>query len=360
MRLSWLQACIGLFLAAMLSAPAWATNTGANSALPGTLNYVEGQAFVADQPLNAKSVGQTILQAGQSIETNKGKAEILLTPGVFVRAGDNTQVKIVALGLTNTELQVVQGEAMVEAAELYPQNNLRVVESGVTTRIAKPGLYDFDAAQNQVRVFDGQAAVLNGDKEIKVKGSHEVMLASNPEKSEKFNKKAYNNEDLYSWSSLRSAYLAEANIDAANVVLADGWGPGFWGPGWWGPGWGWGGWFWDPWFSAYTFLPGGGLFYSPFGWGFYSPRFARFAPIQVGHYYHTFNAHDVAAWGAGRHYLTGANGHIAPTAGLHAMMHAGPARGGARAMGGGRAAGGMRGFGSMGGGMHMGGGFHER
>ena len=31
------------------------------------------------------------------------------------------------------------------------------------------------------------------------------------------------------------------------------------------------GWYWDPWLGAYTFVPAGGVFYGPFGWGFYSP-----------------------------------------------------------------------------------------
>ena len=80
--------------------------------------------------------------------------------------------------------------------------------------------------------------------------------------------------------------MAEANVDAARIVVADGWGPGYWGAGFWGPGWGWGGWYWDPWFSAYTFMPLDGIFYSPFGWGFYSPGFVYRAPFYGGHFYH--------------------------------------------------------------------------
>jgi hypothetical protein len=365
MRLSWLQAAVSLFLAAMLSAPAWATNTGANSALPGTLNYVEGRAFVGSQSLDGKSIGQVTLEAGQSLDTEKGKAEMLLTPGVFLREGDNTSVKLVSAGLADTELVLVQGHAMVEATEVLPQNNLRIVEDGITTRILKPGLYDFDGAANQVRVFDGEAAVLEADKEVKVKAGHEVTLAAAaPEKAQKFDRKAYDNDDLYRWSSLRSAYVAEANVDAARYVVADGggwYGPGWYGPGWWGfGGWGpgWGGWYWDPWFSAYTFIPGGGLFYSPFGWGFYSPGLVWRAPFVGGHFYHTFNAANVAAWGRGPHYVSGANGHFTSVAGAHGAFHAGPVGGMSAAHGGAASAGRMGG--GMGGGFSHGGGGGRR
>jgi hypothetical protein len=306
MKLLQAQGLVGLFLAAVLSVPAWGTNASPNSAVPGTLNYVEGQVYIADQPLDQNSVGKTNVQVGQSLRTETGKAEILLTPGVFLRQGDNSSLEVVATSLTDTEVRLTQGHAMVEVDQIYPQNNLRVVEGNATVRITKPGLYDFDLQQNQIRVFDGEAMVQDGDKQIKLKGGHDLSLASNtPEKSAKFDKKALNGDDLYRWSSLRSDYVAEANVDGARIVAASGWyggyGAGYWGVGWgWGPGWG--GWYWDPYFSAFTFMPGAGIFYSPFGWGFYSPGFVYRAPFYGGHFYHSFNAANVRAWGPGQHY----------------------------------------------------------
>src|SRR4029077_4440887 len=64
--------------------------------------------------------------------------------------------------------------------------------------------------------------------------------------------------------------------------------------GWYANGWYGNGWYWDPWFSAYTFIPGDGIFYDPFGWGFYSPWLAFGAPYfgyGFGYgrgYYHHF------------------------------------------------------------------------
>jgi hypothetical protein len=355
MKLLQVQGLVGLFLAVVLSVPAWGANASPNSAVPGTLNYVEGKAYVDDQPLDHNSIGKTTVEVGQSLRTETGKAEILLTPGVFLREGDNTSVNLVAAGLTDTELKVMQGHAMVEVDQIYPQNNLRVIEGDVSARILKPGLYDFDLRQNQMRVFDGEARVRDGDKQIKLKGGHELLVAENgPDKSEKFDKKALSADDLYRWSSLRSDYLAEANVDESRILVAGGWyGDGFWGPGW---GWGWGGWGWDPWFSAYTFIPGGGIFYSPFGWGFYSPAFVYRAPFYGGHFYHAFNAANVRAWGPGPHYATShsySRGVYTGAGAERGAFHSGPAM--AR---GGYAGGGFRGSG--GGGFHGGqqGGFH--
>src|ERR1700747_2573571 len=94
MRLRYVQAVAGFFLAAILSVPAWGdTNTSANAALPGTLNYVEGEASIGSNSLDSKSIGSAELQAGQSLTTGKGKAEVLLTPGVFLRVGNDSSVK---------------------------------------------------------------------------------------------------------------------------------------------------------------------------------------------------------------------------------------------------------------------------
>src|SRR5262249_33738533 len=155
------------------------------------------------------------------------------------------------------------GRAMLDVTEIHPENNLRVTEDGVTTQLVKTGLYDFDAAEKQISVFKGKAILFDDDREVKIEGGHQVDLNRPGDlKAEKFDKELYEQSDLYRWSSLRSSYLAEANVDAAKVYVSN----GYYGPGWVGSGW-----YWDPWFGTYTFIPANGVFYSPFGPGFYSP-----------------------------------------------------------------------------------------
>jgi hypothetical protein len=286
---------IGCLLgAAALCIPAMparaAETTRPQTAYPGTLNYIDGQASIGDQALSSKSIGSAQLDAGQTLTTQNGKAEILLTPGVFLRIGDNSQVKMVSPSLTNTDVELEQGEATVEVTDLHQQNNIRVEENGASAQLVKNGFYDFDANQAQVRVLDGEAMVRAGDRDVKVKGGHELDLNAANVKSHSFDKKAYEADNsLYNWSSLRSAYEAEANADIAPAYVMNGW----YGPGWIGAGW-----YWNPWFASYTFLPGDGIFYSPFGWGFYSPfiAYGYFGGFYGPHYYHAFSV-DPHAWG---------------------------------------------------------------
>jgi len=277
------QLAVCLFLAAILAVPAAFADVNRNLAVPGTLNYVEGQVAMEGQTLDSKSIGSAELQSGRVLTTGTGKAELLLTPGVFLRLGDNTSVKMLSPGLTTTQIALTQGEAMVEVNQIYPQNDIRIEQNGGTTQILKVGLYDFDTSHNFVRVFDGKAQVTSNDERVTAKGGHEVALDTTGKlKARKFEKKDYAATDLYRWSSLRSNYLAEANVDAARTYFVDGW----YGPGWMGAGW-----YWNPWFSAYTFIPGGGIFYNPFGWGFYSPLWVYRSPLFYGggYYYRHFN-----------------------------------------------------------------------
>ena len=274
MRLSWMKAALGIFLSLVFSVSLWGDTHGANAALPGTLNYVEGQASIGAETLNSKSIGSAELQKGQTLSTDDGKAEILLTPGVFLRLDAHSSVAMISPNLTDTQVEIRQGRAMIEVAQLYKENDIRILENSTITQLEKPGLYDFDAGQNQIRVFDGKALVRDGDRTVTLKGGREVSLDSGTAfKASKFGKKTYEASDLYRFSSLRSSYLAEANVDQASAYVA-----GFgYGPGWYGAGW-----YWDPWFSAYTFIPGDGIFYSPFGYGFYSPLWAYQAPYYSG------------------------------------------------------------------------------
>jgi hypothetical protein len=316
MRRSSLILVAGTFLAAV-STPVWADTP----ARPGTVNYVEGQAAMGGQSLDAKSVG-TELGEGRSITTLNGKAEILLTPGVFLRLGPNSSAKLIAAGLTDTQVQLDQGHAIVEVDQIFPENHLRVLQGGFAIDLQKKGLYDFDVAEHQVRVFDGEAAATNGSHRVELKGGHELNVAAGDLKAHGFDKKSFEG-DLYNWSSLRSSYLAEANIGEARTYVR---GAGFYGAGW----------YWNPWYSAYTFIPGDGFFYNPFGWGFYSPWFVGRAPF-FGFYgggYRSF-AHYAppAAFVAGAHGVVGFRAGV-PAGGVRT---AAPAfRGGMRSGGGAR------------------------
>ena len=258
MSVHWKQP-LGLALGLGLAAICSPAGAAPRVAQPGALNYVEGQASIDNQAVTSNSVGTASLNAGDVLSTENGRAEILLTPGVFLRLGKNSAVRMDSPELTNTRVQLLQGEAMVEADLLHKEDRIIVAENGATTEVEKKGVYGFDADRQDVRVYDGKAVVNEGDQHVDLGKGREGVLTQ-PLKSRKFDRDSVEAADpLYNWSKLRSEYLADATAATAQTYIVDG-------GGWYGPGW-----YWNPWWGMYSFIPADGFFYNPFGWGLYSP-----------------------------------------------------------------------------------------
>ena len=256
-RLASAMFATGVFATGLLVA------AGQSFARPGTLNYLEGSVTLGGQSLGAKQIGQTEVAPGQVIETSQGKAEILLTPGVLLRLNDNSAARMISASLTDTRVELVRGEAMIEAQQVEKENRIDVVDHGIETLIEKRGIYRFDADRPSVAVYDGKVKVLADDRTVEVGKGKELALGAET-KPHKFDRDR--TDGLYDWSKLRSSYMAEANQSyAETVVVAN---PDWYGTGWYGTGW-----YWNPWYHTWAFVPGDGWFNSPFGYGFYSPGY---------------------------------------------------------------------------------------
>lgn len=251
-------------------------DTNTISARPGAVNYIEGAVSVNDKPVSAKELRTVFLSTNDTLTTSAdGRAEVLLTPGVFLRVGQDSEVRLVSPSLIDTQVELINGEAMVEASGLVKDNNLQIIDHGTITTIKKNGLYHFSAGNPpRVSVFDGKAQVELGDKKVDLKKGRQAILADGS-KAEKFDRKK--TDELYAWSNVRSAYEAQSSYHAAQLAsaayggdagLGSGFGPGY------SPGW-----FWNSAFNSYAWLPGSGAFFSPFGYGFYSPGIVGYAPV---------------------------------------------------------------------------------
>jgi hypothetical protein len=294
-------------------------------ARPGSINYAEGQVTLNGQTIGSRQIGNVEAAPGQLLETQDGKAEMLLTPGVFLRLSDHSAVKMIAPSLTDTRVELVRGNAMVEADQVAKENHIDVMDHGATTLIQKHGIYSFKANQPTVAVFEGEAEVQQDDRTVELHKGKEVAVGSaNPQlKVEKFDvNQAESTDSLYAWSKLRSEYVAEANMSMAQTIVV---GSPY---SWYGTGW-----YWNPWFDSWAFMPGAGYLYSPFGFGFYSPGYwgGYIAP------YYRFGRYPILP---GR--VSAITTRSAPAFAPAARSFGAPRMGGAMPMGGGMRMGGGR------------------
>jgi hypothetical protein len=344
----------GFLLAALLSSP----SRGSVPPQPGTVNYIEGQAAIGAQVLTDKSIGSATLAAGRSLLTENGRAEILLAPGIFLRVDHHSSVRMVSPGLADTIMTLEKGRAIVEVAEIRPENNVRIGLNNSSTQLVKAGLYDFNADRGLILVFDGKAEVQIAGQHIEVTSGHQVALnVTGKLKEPRFDKQAHM-DDFYRWASLRASYLAEANVDEARTYAGGtGYSRGLWSGD---------GWYWDPGFDAYTFIPDDGIFFDPFGWGFYSPWLAFGAP----YFGYGYGGYGYGGVGYPRHFGQGyrpayaasgrASGSIGHAYHVRGASVAGFGRGGGFGGGGFHGGAGGGGFHGGGGGFHGGGGGGHR
>jgi hypothetical protein len=248
---------------------AWAQTSMAH---PGAVNFTEGQVLVDGQALRASETAQ--VQPGQTLETRDGRAEMLLTPGVFLRLNNNSQARLDSNSITDTRIDLLKGEAMIEAAQVEKDNGIQITDAGYNTLIDKRGIYELNADQPRVKVYDGEVTVRGGDRSVNLKKGHELALVATNAKLKTQGFDTKNTDALYSWSRLRSEYMAEANIATARTIVVN------------NPGWFYGtGWYWNPYYTSWAFVPGAGYWGSPFGFGFgfYSPAYwSYYRPVIVG------------------------------------------------------------------------------
>ena len=229
------------------------------SARSGLIHYVEGQVYVGDQLVETKFGVFPEVKENQQLRTEEGRAEVLLTPGVFLRLGENSSFRMITNRLVDTRLEFVSGATVVEAEDIGKDNSVTVAYRDATVHPIKKGVYRFDSAAGELRVYDGLAEVTAGDRTVAVKEGQSIALDTLA--VHRFDKTV--TDALNRWSERRAGYVSMANVAAANTLrtsLFSGGNPFL------------SGWYWNSFLGMYSFVPGvGGMFYGAYGNPFFSP-----------------------------------------------------------------------------------------
>jgi hypothetical protein len=246
------------------------------SAHSGTLHYFEGDVSIDGAQVQSKVGRFSEIKEQGVLRTAQGRAEVLLTPGVFLRVGENTSIKLLDNRLVSTRVELLSGTAMVESDD--PQ--LSIKDSPVTMiykdyqiQMLKHGVIEISSDPGILKVFKGEALVNTADLRATVKEGRQMPFSA-ALLTEKFDGKV--GDDLYLWTRDRSQSLSAASMSSARSLNSNGFGSGL-GSGFYGAGLGsglggWnGGWYYNQFFDMYTYVPMGGTFFNSFGYGFFSP-----------------------------------------------------------------------------------------
>ena len=372
-----MMARYSLVLALAGSVCAWGQS--ALSAHSGMIHYVEGKVLLEGQPVDPKFGEFPEVKNDQVLQTEEGRAEVLLTPGVFLRVAENSSFRMLSNRLSDTALEVLSGSTLVEVDELLKDNAITLRYKDATVSLSKRGLYRLDAEAGRLRVYDGEAEALYGVKTMQVRKGRQVELNESL-LATSFDVK--DTDSFYNWASRRSEYVAAANVSSARAAGNSGVGPGCGGfasttsnpngtvcnsgnYGYGSPyGYGnpYGMWAWNPYYGMFAYVPGMGYGYSPFGWALYSPYTVgglfvpgMYSPYATGAPGYTNTASGPTALSGARQSPASLASNSTPlrasgTNNLGSATAGSPSSGSARSSGGGTAGGGSVGGGSPSGG----------
>ncbi|MDQ1473839.1 MAG: hypothetical protein QOJ99_5319, partial [Bryobacterales bacterium] len=190
------------------------------SAHSGTLHYFDGSVMIDGNQVEAKVGKFSEIKEKSVLSTGQGRAEILLTPGVFLRVGENTEVRMLDNRLLSTRVEILKGTAIVESddPELSVKNPaVTVLYRDYEIQPVKFGIFEITSEPSQLRVFKGQAIVQAGAERVTVKEGRMVPFSA-ALLTEKFDEKQA--DDLYLWARDRSAYLSAANMSSARSLAS--------------------------------------------------------------------------------------------------------------------------------------------
>lgn len=271
---------ITAFALAVLAIPASAQPV--ISAKSGMVAKIQGAVFLDNTALEDSATHFPDIKEKQIVRTEDGLAEILLTPGVFLRLGEKSSIRMISNRLVDTRVELLTGSAVVESDDVVKDTNVTIVCQKASVTMPKAGIYRFNTSPAQLKVYKGTADVELGSSQASVTTGKMLMLGGESAALQHFN--VEDTDFLDHWNRQRSEYVAMANVSAAKSLLTSGgstysslgWGTGTPCMGAWG---------YNSYYGMMTYVPCSGYFRNPYGYSFFSPF-----TVMRAYYVPTYNS----------------------------------------------------------------------
>ena len=183
----------------------------------GVVYFFDGDVYMGDQQLAQRFGRFPEIAEGGELRTGRGRAEVLLTPGVFLRIADNSSIRLVSNQLSDTKVELTGGSAIVETSEGSSAPPVQVTYEHWRLRVPREGVYRIDSKPPSVSVYKGEVDITDGDaaKPFAAREGETVPLASvlAPDPAA-----IPANDAFKSWAMSRSQAVASDNATAAGIM----------------------------------------------------------------------------------------------------------------------------------------------
>jgi len=186
------------------------------SARSGVIHFFEGSVYLRDQALEPHPGKFQILAPGEELRTAQGSAEVLLTPGVFLRIGEKSAIRMVANKLADTRVELLAGSAMVGSDEPNANTSVTLICRKWKVHFLREGTYRIDSEPPRLWVEKGKAEVTadGSATPVSVEQGMDLPLAVALVPEPSIDEPA---DELSDWSKGRSLSISTDNAIAAKI-----------------------------------------------------------------------------------------------------------------------------------------------
>jgi hypothetical protein len=183
----------------------------------GVIYFFVGSAFLGDEPLEQKFGRFPDIGEGRELRTKLGRAEVLLTTGVFLRLDENSSIRLLSSRFSDTQVELLGGSAILEVTEAVPDTAVKLIYKNWQMRVPQKGVCRIDTEPPQIRPYKGEVQVASDGKTetVAVREGEVLPLAAVlvVESSTTFGK-----DDFKYWAMNRSQAISADNTIAAGIV----------------------------------------------------------------------------------------------------------------------------------------------
>jgi FecR protein len=210
-------------LTSLLGLPA--SSQSVISAHSGLLHVTDGAVFLDDQRVEHKTGKFDQMKNGSELRTEEGRAEVLLTPGTFLRLGAKSAVRMISNDLDNTRVELLNGSAVLDqGSDTLANSSVTILYNHDQVQIKKPGRYRFDSDPPQVKVETGSVEVIADGKSVEAGAGYAVPLEGKITARKLL---STSSDDLDTWSAERDHSVTNGNLQASAASdlsgVIDGW-----------------------------------------------------------------------------------------------------------------------------------------
>jgi hypothetical protein len=209
---------LGLLLAVCASS----SGQSVRATRSGLLYFFDGYVFLGDEQVQQRFGRFPEIGEGGVLRTELGRAEVLLTPGVFLRIAENTAIRMVSNSLLDTRVELLRGSAIIEVSHEAANPPDTLIFKSWRVHLPADGVARIDSEPAQLRVLSGTAEVstggvsTEGDSGIVTVHRGEILPLASVLLAEQAMTPAA--DAFNAWAMNRSSVVSEDNTIAAGIT----------------------------------------------------------------------------------------------------------------------------------------------